>query len=452
MLVVYNIATYHRGDLPRVRLHNMYAEKSVASRQQVALFTRPGLETYLTIGSGPIRGMYGQAGAVGGYLYTVSGAQMFKDSTALGSISGSSRVSMAASNTQLLIANGNALRLTDGTTVSNVVFPDDAGVSSVAFINGYFLASRSDSQRFYWSAILDGSSWDALDYASAERAPDNIVAIWIVTDQIWIFGETTTEVWTATGDPDIPFQRVEGRLFDQGCLSKDTIAKTDNSIFWVGADFKVYRGDEQPLRVSDHAIEQAIEASDVADLRAWVYPYNGNLFYTLTTTSATFQLNLASQQWNTVGTHLRDTWRAHIGLFFSNQALAGDDTDGIVWRLSSSKFTDNGSPIERRWTILFDQQAVIDNMVLDVSTGEAAIDQDAQMCEFRVSRDQGNTYGTWRQMSLGKIGEYRARVAARRIGMIDGDGAVFDFRMTDPSVFRVSSIRMNEGFSGRSRQ
>jgi hypothetical protein len=451
MLVVYGLQDYDRADLPRIRLDNLYAEAAPSSPSQTALLMRPGLEAFRDIGAGPIRGLYGQPGALGGSLFAVSGTSLYKDAALLGTISGTARVSMASSSSQMLIANDGTLRITDGATVSNVAFPDSAAVTSVAFINGYFLAARANSQRFYWSAILDGSSWDPLDYASAERAPDNLVAIWVVSDQVWLFGETTTEVWVPTGDGDVPFQRVDGRLYDQGCLSRDTVAKLDNSIFWVGTDFKVYRGDSQPLRVSGHSIEQAIEASDVSDLRAWVYPWNGSLFYTLTTSSGTFQFNVATQQWNTVSSYGRGFWRAHLGLFYDGQVIAGDDELGRLWKLNGSLFEDGGDVVERRWTVLMDEQLMIDNMVLDVSTGEATILQPEQVCEFRVSRDQGSTFGDWRQMSLGLTGQYRKRVAARRIGLIDGDGGLIDYRMTDPSIFRVSSIRLNEGLAGRSR-
>jgi hypothetical protein len=451
MLVVYGIQDYDRADLPRIRLNNLYAEQAPSSRSQTALLSRPGMTSYTNIGSGPIRGMFAEPGVVNGALFAVSGTQLYVNDNAVGTISGEERVTMTSSSSQVLIANDSTLRLSDGYMVEDVTFPDNAAVSSVAFINGYFLASRAGTQRFYWSAVLDGSSWDPLDYASAERAPDNIVALSVVSDQVWIFGEKTTEVWVPTGDGEIPFQRVEGRLYDQGCIARDTIAKLDNSIFWVGSDFKVYRGDTTPLRVSGHSIEQAVQASNVSDLKAWVYPFDGNLFYVLHTTSGSFQYNVASQQWSTVSSYGRSTWRAHVGLFYRGLTLAGDDELGRIWRLDRSVLKDGDDPIERVWTVLIPDPMLIHNVVLDVSTGEAALGQPEQMCEFQVSRDSGNTFGDWREMSLGTTGQYRRRAVARRIGMIDGDGGVFAFRMTDPSFFRVSSVRMNEALGGRSR-
>jgi hypothetical protein len=451
VIIPYSIAAYKRADLPRIRLTNLYAEKTPASREQVALMPRPALEEYQEVGEGPIRGMYGQPGALDGALFTVSGEELYAGDQLVGDLPGTARVSMAASASELLIANDTGLYLSDGETIEAVEFPDDAGVTSVAFINGYFLAARADSQRFYWSGILDGSTWDPLDYASAERAPDNIVAIWIVSDDVWIFGEVTTEVWISTGDGEVPFQRVEGRLYDQGCLSRDTIAKMDNSIFWVGHDFKVYRGDSQPLRVSDHGVEEAIQLSDVSDLRAWSFPWMGSVFYVLATSSGTYAYNAATGLWSNLASYEREVWRAHLGVFLAGEVIAGDDEEGKLWRLSNSLLLDGDAPIERRFTVLEPNALFLDNLLVDASTGEAQVDDSGNIAEVRLSRDYGNTFGTWMPASLGAQGQYRARLVWRRLGMIDGDGAVLDFRMSDPQLFRVSSVRMNEPLGGRGR-
>lgn len=449
MIVPAGIQDYQRYDLPKIRLVNMFAEKTPATRQGIVLLPRPALQEYASLGTGPIRGIYQSSGALAGVLFVVSGTTLFADGVDIGTIPGTGRVSMAASASQLLIANGEALYLTDGATVSAVSFPDGAGVSSIAYINGYFIASRANSQRFYWSAVLDGSSWDALDYASAERAPDNIVAIWIVSDQLWIFGRETTEIWVTTGDADIPFQRVDGRLFDTGCASADTIAKLDNTIFWVGSDYKVLRGDSVPLRVSDNAIEEATQGSTI--LNGWVYPWQGNLFYALATDSGTKVLNVATSQWHEQDSYQRTNWRANCGVSYGSLIIAGDDEEGKLWQLTYSQYTDDGDPIERRWTALIDEAAYIDNIVLDASAGDEPVLGVEPIVECRLSRDQGRTYGPYRQASAGQTGDYRKRVGWRRWGLVDNEGAVFDFRLTDATPWRIAAIKMNEGLSGRGR-
>jgi hypothetical protein len=445
------LSSYRREDLPRLRLVNLFAEQVATSRTQTALLPRPALETYLDLGPGPIRGMYGSPGALEGALFSVSASQLYRGATSLGLVAGIDRVSMAASATQLLIANDTDLYLTDGTTLSTVAFPDDAGVSSVAYINGYFLASRADTQRFYWSAILDGAVWDGLDYASAERGPDNIVAIWVVSDQIWIFGENTTEIWVPTGDSTTPFQRVDGRLFDKGCMSRDTIARFDNSVLWVGNDGIVYRGDTNPVRVSNHSVEEAIAASEPSDLRAFAFPWVGHIFYALATARGTHIFDAATQQWSEFASYGRDVWRAHLGVYLGDTVYAGDDELGRIWRLADQAFTDDELIVEARWTTVIAQQGFCDNLLVDMSVGEELSPAVEPIVECRISRDGGNTFSDYRRATIGKMGQYRKRAVFRRFGVIDTDGMLFEFRLTDPTFRRVSSIRINEGMSGRGR-
>lgn len=451
MIIPPSIATYRRYDLPRVRLTNLYAEKAPSSETDVVFLPRPALALHATLGDGPIRGMFSSPGAVGGAMFSVSGQNLYRETASIGTITGFDRVSMTASATQLLIANDATLSLSDGVTTQGVVFPDSAGVSSVAYIDGYFLAARTGTQRFYWSAILDGTSWDALDYASAERSPGKIVAIWVASDQIWIFGEEDTEVWVTTGIAETPFQRVEGRLYDKGLIARGTVAKLDNTLFFVGHDFIVYRADSAPIRVSDNGIEEAIQASEPSQLRAWTFPWQGNLFYCLSTAYGTMCYNPATGLWTEFASFGRDTWRAHMGVFRNGIVYAGDDETGKIYRLTLDQYSDDGDHIERRWTAILDQPGYLDNIVVVADPGRTASVTAEPLCEARISRDGGETYSDFRQASAGRIGQYRRRIAFRRWGVIDTDGAVMDFRITDETPWMVTGIRINESQASRGR-
>jgi len=450
VLIPYGIQEYRRADIPRIRLENLYAEKTPSEPGNLVLLPRPGLSPYHDLGSGRVRGVFQQSGALTDALFTVSGTTLYNGTMAIGTIGGTGRVSMAATLNALLIATGTALYASDGVTVAPIAFPDSAGVTSVGFIGGYAIAARANSRRIYFT--LDPFVWDGLDYIATEQSTGDIVGFSIVSDQVWTFCEQVTEIFVTTGDADAPLQRVEGRLLDKGCMARDTIAKLDNTVFWVGHDGIVYRGDSTPQRVSDHGIEERIAESTLSDLNAWSFPWFGHTFYVLNTSDGTFSYDAATLQWHALSSLGRPKWRALTGVLFDRDVIAGDDTSGQLWRLDPDLLSDNGTPIQRWFTVFIKSPGYVDNVTVNCSTGDTGPTPSTPgTMEMRVSRDGGNTFGDFREKSLGEQGKYRTRVVYRRCGIVDQDNFVMQFRVTDPRLSRISYIRINDPLGGRSR-
>ena len=454
--VQFGTGAYKRqvGGLPELRTINSFVEKSPASPTGHVLIGRPGLTAYASVGTSPVRGVFAQPGTFGGDPVAVAGTALYRNGASLGTVAGSSRVSFGGDGLEMIVATGTALYRTDGAAVYPVTFPDAAGVSIVAYLGSYFLAARAGSQKFYWSNLLDGATWQALNFSSAERDPDNLIGMSVVADELWLFGERTTEVWYQGGDATAPFSRAQGRLYSRGCRSRDTIAKADNTVFWVGDDGIVYRGDSVPLRVSDFGIEERIARSTIGDLRAWAFAFEGHTFYSLTATEGTFVYDAASGEWCEFASYNRTGWRAHVGTQLGDgRIIAGDDTTGQLWLLDRNALTDGSDPISRLFSTAIPAGGggfSLDSIVLDMSTGGAAIAA-SPVVEMRRSRDGGRTWGDWRQASVGAQGEYQRRVAFRRLGHVNEPGIVMEFRMTDAAPWRISRVRANDasGASGR---
>jgi hypothetical protein len=210
---------FRRIGAPETRLINLFYEMNPANQEdQVSLLQRPGLVEFAQCGPGPVRGVFRQEGTLGGLIFVVSGTNLYTVTTAGattqigadGAIPGPGRVSMAGDATRVLIANDTGLYSATASAVSAVSFPDEAGVASVAYIAGYFLAARAESQKVYFSAV-GGVSFDALDFFSAEFAPDELRCIAPLADFVHFIGRDSTEIWVPTGNPDLPFQRLKGR-------------------------------------------------------------------------------------------------------------------------------------------------------------------------------------------------------------------------------------------------
>lgn len=449
MILPTSIATYRRADLPGLRLLNMYAEAAQKVPGNVILLPRPGMAQRETIGEGPFAGLFHQPGAFGDAVFSVSGSGFYGNSTSLGSVSVVGLSQMAVADNALLAATGGGFYRYDGSALASVAFPDNAGVSSVVFLGGYAFAARRGTRRFYFSGDA-GATWDGLDYLSAEQSTDYIVGLAIVVDQLWVFCQRHTEVFFLTGDDEAPVQRVQGRVFDKGALARDTIVRLDNTVFWVGHDGIVYRGEQTPQRVSDHGIEERIGLSSPA-LSAWSYAWNGHLFYVLHLDAETLVYDVATQQWHEAGSYGGRRWRALIGVQVGRDVVVADDESNQLWTLEEGRYSDGEDELERLFTASVDEPGFIDMMALDCSCGEAPINEEPGVLEMRTSRDNGNTFGEWRQKSLGLNGQYRKRVGFNRVGMVDRGNMLIQFRVTDPRASRISNVRVNEGRGGRAR-
>jgi len=450
VIIPEGIQTYRRADLPEVRLLNTYAESAPTVPGKVVLLPRPGMVSRATLNGSAINGLFYRPGALSGALVALAGTELFSNGTSAGSVPATGYVQMAAADTSLLIAITTAMYRFDGAAVAAVAFPDGAGVTAVAFLGGYAIAARAGSRRLYFT--LDTATWDGLDYLSAEQSTDPIVGFAIVIDQLWVLCASHTEIFFLSGDADAPLQRVQGRVFDKGALARDSIVNMDNTVFWVGNDRIVYRGDASPLRVSDHGIEERIAASDPAKIIAWSYSWRGHLFYILNLENETVAYDAATKQWHEVGSYGFPRWRGRIGVTVGTDVVAGDDVTGALWTLTEDQFLDDGQPIQREFTVLIDERAFIDSLMLDCSTGVTPLNATVEsVIEMRTSRDQGETWTAWRQSGLGREGQRRKRVGFKRLGLVDQEDMVVHFRLTDPVSSRLSNVKVNEPLGGRSR-
>lgn len=439
------------GRLPEIRLVNAYLEATKDG--DLYLLPRPGLEAYSSVGTGPIRGVFAQDGTLDGDLLTISGNGFYRNSTYLGIIEGTERVSITANATSAWIATGDKIYNSQGAGLTEYAFPDDAGVVWVGRLGGYFLAIRNGTHRLYYG---DGTTWNALDFTSAERMPDPLVGGLVVDDVLLLFGTETVEFFAQTADADAPFQRIEQRLYSRGCKARDTIALVDNAAFWVTDDGQVVRGGAVPERVSSNSIEERIANTDDADLTAFRLSWQGHEFYVLTTAEGTFAYDASTQEWSEFGSYGRTSFRAHVGTMVGDAAILGDDETGQLYRLTDEVATDNGETIQRIFTAIAstDKAFTCYNLTLDAAVGQTA-DLSGQgadpVIEMRYSDDYGNTWGPWEAVSLGRQGEYRVRPVWNGLGLIDAPGRVWEFRTTDPAPWRISRVAMNEDLRGAAR-
>lgn len=446
--ITYGAGAFDRttGNLPPLELINMFVEGAKTSENQVCLQSRPGLATSQTDGTGPIRALYREPGVLSGAIVSVSNATIYKANASVGSLAGTGPVSIAGTATEILVAAGSTMRRYNGTALSNVTFPDSAGVTAVCVINFLFVAIRGDSTypgRFYWSAVNDGTSWDSLDYATAERVPDALLDIAALGDNIWLFGQSSLEVWQNTGNATIPFERIEQVAFDRGIIATGCWAKADNSLIFIGSDAVVYRAQaDNPVRISDHWLEEKISASTAWN--AFAFKYQGHEFVCIQIDAGSFLYDTVTQEWCEFQTSAGQ-WIARCAAMSGSTAYFGHNSTGAIMTFSGWK--DLSADLERRFTTALPlaSRLSIDSIRLWMNAGDAAT------VSMRYSRDAGRTWSAYIDISTGNSGDYRFVAEARRLGMFDFPGAMFESKCVSNTGLRISAVKVNDAGGGRSR-
>jgi hypothetical protein len=354
--------------------------------------------------------------------YVVSGNRLYNgDGDLLGTIPGSGLVSMADDGTQLVIVTGllKSYVYTVAGGLAEITDEDFPSASSVDFLDGYFLFSEPDSGRFFISAINDGTDFDALDFATAESAPDDLVCVFVDHREVWLMGVDTCEIWQNTGNADFPFERIPGAINEKGIWGQFTVTQTDNSIYWVDRDGIVRRAGEgySPQRISTHSIEYQISQGALDDAEAFSYAQEGHEFYVLTVPGAgTFVYDAATQTWHERESINEGRWRGCCFARNGGNQYVGDFESGNVYQLSLDTYTDNGT--EQVAEMVFPpvqnegKRFRVHEVRLDMETGTDG----APQVMLSLSND-GKTWKNEAWTDFGALGEYTQRAVWRRLGM-----------------------------------
>jgi hypothetical protein len=445
------------------RMVNLFPEVVPEGGKEPAFLNRaPGLKFQQTIGTGPIRALWAHQ-TNGSDFYVVSGTQFYKVTgltatpTLLGTVTGTGPVSIADNGTQIFLAcNPDGFIYNEVTNVfAKITDPDFTGAVTVGYLDGYFVYNEPDSQKVWVTQLLDGTSVDPLDFASAEGSPDGLVAVNVDHREAWLFGTDSIEVWYDAGQTDFPLTRIQGAFNEIGCVAAFSIAKLDNGLFWLGTDARgqgiVYRANGYTgVRVSTHAIEYAIaQYGNISDAIAYTYQQEGHAFYVLTfpSANATWVYDVATQAW-----HERAGWDTAIGEFtrhrsncqcnFGGNTVVGDFENGNIYTLDLDVYADNGGIQKwlRSWRALPTGQNNLKrtaqhSLQLDCESGTGLVTGQGSDPEImlRFSDDGGHTWSNEHLSKMGKIGEYYRRVFWRRLGMtLKLRDRVYEVSMTDP--------------------
>ena len=480
------------------RMINLFPEIIPEGGHTPAFLNRaPGLKLEVTVGAGPVRGLW----TFGGYAYVASGNTLYKldteyNITSLGTLDNDGPVSMADDGTHLFVACNGPSFVYNATTnaFGQITDPDFPGALTVSYLGGYFVFIEPDSQRVWVTELLDPTSIDPLDFASAEGSPDGLVSSITDHSEVWLFGTNSVEVWYNSGAADFPLQRIQGAYNEIGCAATYSVAKLDNGLFWLGADARgrgiVYRANGYTgTRISTHAVEWQIQQyGDISDAIAYTYQQDGHAFYVLTfpTARATWVYDVATQAWHERASFNNgdfDRHRSNCQMSFNQEIIVGDYQNGNLYSFDLTKYADHNRIQKwlRSWRALPTgtnnlNRTAQHSLQLDAEAGVGAvgvtevpghiylspltigdlgivdeivivnsIDLNVEpQVMLRWSDDGGHTWSNEHWQTMGTLGAYGTRVFWRRLGMTGKlRDRVYEVSGTDPVKIAIMGAELH---------
>jgi hypothetical protein len=433
---------------------NIYAEPS-DDKSSLNFYGTPGLSIFTSFGDTPVRGML----EVGDVLYVVHRQKLYEVNNAgvrteRGTLASSTgRVCMASNGVQLGIVDGSAMYCytyaTNGfVTVSSGLF---ANPVSLTFQDGYGIATFQNSGQFQISAAYDFTTWDALDYATAESNPDNTVRALADHGEVIIAGTDTVEFWGNSGGQDFPYSNIRGATLEWGLAAIWSLVKYNDSVAGL---FRNKMGQVQVMMLAGHALKKISSPevdyvinsySAVADCTAFAYMLGGHpmLQMNFPTAGKSWLYDATTGLWSELQSGLNGgRHRGEMHCDFVNRPRVSDYENGIIYNLDADTYTDNGTPIAREIVSKHInnsyKQVAIHALQLDFETGVGLISGQGSdpQAMLQVSRDNGHTWGNERWASMGAIGKYKTRARWNRLG--SARDFVFKVRVTDAVRFALT--------------
>lgn len=463
-------AAYQRSGFPQAVLMNALTERSQTKPEsEYSILARGGLEDFDTIGTAPFRGAFQKDGLLGDATFVVASTGAYLETAAgvqtavTGAIAGDGEVIIdggldADLNTVIRIATGTALYIYtwDRSTGSGNVMAEDfptaggAGATSVAFLGGYWLASEAGTDAAYYIEPA-GSGWNALEFASAEFAPDALKGLVAVGEQGALLGSATTEFWRLTGNASSPLERSGGLVFNIGCRSIFSAVNCAGDLIFVDNNCQVQlTSGGEPQLISDNGLDEQIRRTNADDLSAAFYAKDGHPLYVLHLgTAATWVYDLSTRRWSKFASLGSNYWRPKFFATMGDTVLAFDRLSNQVWRLDPDRRYDGSNvfPLEFCGFIpVSEGRLPLANITLDCLLGDAPRTGQGSdpLIGLRVSYDGGATYGPVKYRSLGITGKRSSQPRWTNLGTAKAPhGVIAKWEVADPIGRRFSMAKFN---------
>lgn len=303
-------------------------------------------------------------------------------------------------------------------------FTANGNPKKVRFVDSYF-AVTTDEKKWIRSAQNNGLDWTATDFGSAESDPDDIQAIEIDNNNVYIIGTETIEEFDNIGGSGFGFQR-SNIVHTKGTIAPDSVVFTTNGIAFLGNAKNESPAfwtltDNQLVKISHPGIDNYLNQLSQTELEACFATYYseaGEFFVCFTFPSRTLCYGFVSGEW-----HERESsglkWRVSSVTTAYGTLWAGDVIDGRIGEMSIDIYDEYGANfVAQVSSPNFSNQgdrAFYPKIEATMEAGMGNADTPDPVLVYDYS-DDGKIFVNPRSRPLGQKGQYNKRTMWRRNG------------------------------------
>lgn len=387
-------------------------------------------------------------------LYAISEGTSYAlstEATPTTKLAGTERPQLIATKTRVVAVGGGAAQKWEGTLTSlsarlGGLPPDATHITAISVRLVLDNAEVGGEGLFQWSYAGEANheTWDALNYAEAEGQPDTANAIASNTNELYVWGPRSLQVFSP--DPNVVF--ATGRTLNIGCAAPYSPVDMDEAYVWLDhlrrfviSDGRNFRNISKNLGRSLRELSVVDDAwgfraiTGQADLYGCSFPTDGQTWVWQADANAWSQW--ASQD-ATSGELVNFAATSVYQWPEQNLVLVGRE-DGTIAKLDATAYTDLGTefPVELRTGFVTRETSalkVCNGVKLVFKRGQVEAGTTAP--DVLLSwRDDLGAFTQPIRMSLGNVGDTVPVMEARSLGSYERRQWRIQFSGDAPFVF-----------------
>jgi hypothetical protein len=395
---------------------------------------------------GADRGMLPHRGA----LYKVTGNNLlrfdqFGTVTQLGNIPGALRCVLFAAGTSVIVVTGGVAYEWDGSTLNTGNDIDFETPNAGAYLNSRAIYD-GDEGRWCCSDTGDPLSINALNYATAESASDDIVRPYVFEQRVYMCGQETIEPWWNSDQGTPPFDRIEQGIMQFGLAGIFAITHNDDFMYLLDDDSQVQavKGSSAEVVSTPPLTAEIAQYSVKSDCIIWPMTIEGQKLtvYTYPSANKTYIYPQGGEwfEWSSGNEGGRSIANSYAYIF--GKHLVADYRNGNIYELDVDTYDELGEPIIRMRdsaplhsgivgapgkNIELNSLEVILEPGIGLNSGQG---EDPQLM-LRISTNGGKTFGPEITSSMGAMGQYGWVVEFHGLNM-SAESYIFRVSISDP--------------------